>query len=147
MFKYPDESRGSSTPVHLKSLERVSHIYNIHTDQSVTDVCSSPKDEKSRKSSESRTLSWVCEMVGCSYKTPLFLLSATTFGSYVTTEPNTTMLTFTQLIFSLCLTSISSGGAEKLFHSRDHSDIQTLTSHQAQDITDTYTAEVTAHCL
>uniref|UniRef100_A0A3P8VU02 Matrix metallopeptidase 21 n=1 Tax=Cynoglossus semilaevis TaxID=244447 RepID=A0A3P8VU02_CYNSE len=52
------------------------------------------------------------------------------------------MLTFTQLIFSLCLTSISSGGAEKLFHSRDHSDIQTLTSHQAQDITDTYTAEL-----
>ncbi|XP_008312322.1 uroporphyrinogen-III synthase isoform X3 [Cynoglossus semilaevis] len=41
-----------------------------------------------------------------------------------------------------CVRCISSGGAEKLFHSRDHSDIQTLTSHQAQDITDTYTAEL-----
>ena len=52
------------------------------------------------------------------------------------------MLTSTQLIISLFWTSISSADAEKLFHSRDHSDVQTLSSHQAEVITDTYTAEV-----
>ncbi|CAB1416672.1 unnamed protein product [Pleuronectes platessa] len=52
------------------------------------------------------------------------------------------MLTSTQLIFLLFWTSISSADAEKLFHSRDHSDVQTLSSHQAEVITDTYTAEV-----
>ncbi|XP_034426896.1 matrix metallopeptidase-21 [Hippoglossus hippoglossus] len=52
------------------------------------------------------------------------------------------MLTSTQLIILLFWTSISSADAEKLFHSRDHSDVQTLSSHQAEVITDTYTAEV-----
>ncbi|XP_040885391.1 matrix metallopeptidase-21 [Toxotes jaculatrix] len=48
------------------------------------------------------------------------------------------MLTFIQLIISLYWTSISSTDAEKLFHNRDHSDMQTLTSHKAEVITDKY---------
>ncbi|KAM9831192.1 matrix metallopeptidase-21 [Neosynchiropus ocellatus] len=49
------------------------------------------------------------------------------------------MLTFIQLIISLSLTSISLAGAEKPFHNRDHSDIQTLNA--AQPITDRRSAE------
>ncbi|XP_026170985.1 matrix metallopeptidase-21 isoform X2 [Mastacembelus armatus] len=48
------------------------------------------------------------------------------------------MLTFIQLIKLLFWTSISSADAEKLFHNRDHSDVQNLTSHQAEVITDRY---------
>ncbi|XP_060884993.1 matrix metallopeptidase-21 [Labrus mixtus] len=60
-------------------------------------------------------------------------------------EPNTadgTMLTFIQLIILLFWTSISSADAEKLFHKRDHSDVQNLNSHQAEVITDKYSAEL-----
>ncbi|XP_071763922.2 matrix metallopeptidase-21 [Centroberyx gerrardi] len=52
------------------------------------------------------------------------------------------MLTFIQLIIFLFWTSISSADAEKLFHSRDHSDVQIPSSHQAGLITDKYTAEL-----
>ena len=52
------------------------------------------------------------------------------------------MLTFIQLIILLFWTSISSADAEKLFHNRDHSDMQILNSHQAELITDKYNAEV-----
>ncbi|KAM3859483.1 matrix metallopeptidase-21 [Diretmus argenteus] len=52
------------------------------------------------------------------------------------------MLTFIQLITFLFWTSISSADAEKLFHSRDHSDVQIPPSHQAELITDKYTAEL-----
>ncbi|XP_058476122.1 matrix metallopeptidase-21 [Solea solea] len=52
------------------------------------------------------------------------------------------MLTFNQLIILLFLTSISSAGAEKLFHNRDHSDVRALSSHEAEVITDDYTAEL-----
>ncbi|XP_044194138.1 matrix metallopeptidase-21 [Thunnus albacares] len=52
------------------------------------------------------------------------------------------MLTFIQLIIFLFWTTISSADAEKLFHNRDHSDLQTLNSHQAELITDKYTAEL-----
>lgn len=52
------------------------------------------------------------------------------------------MLTFIQLIILLFWTSISSADAEKLFHNRDHSDVQAPISHQAEVITDKYTAEV-----
>ncbi|CAK6956781.1 matrix metallopeptidase-21 [Scomber scombrus] len=48
------------------------------------------------------------------------------------------MLTFIQLIILLFWTSISSADAEKLFHNRDHSDMQILNSHQAELITDKY---------
>ncbi|GAA6214415.1 matrix metalloproteinase-21 isoform X1 [Lates japonicus] len=48
------------------------------------------------------------------------------------------MLTFIQLIILPFWTSISSADAEKLFHNRDHSDMQTLNSHQAEVITDQY---------
>ncbi|XP_041819347.1 matrix metallopeptidase-21 [Chelmon rostratus] len=48
------------------------------------------------------------------------------------------MLTLIQLIISLFLTSISSADAERLFHNRDHSDVQTFSSHQAEVITDKY---------
>ncbi|XP_028287731.1 matrix metallopeptidase-21 [Parambassis ranga] len=48
------------------------------------------------------------------------------------------MLTFIQLIILLFLTNISSTDAEKLFHNRDHSDLQILNSRQAEVITDTY---------
>lgn len=51
-----------------------------------------------------------------------------------------TMLTLIQLIVLLFWTSISSADAEKLFHNRDHSDVQN--SHQAEGITDKYAAEV-----
>ncbi|XP_029313081.1 LOW QUALITY PROTEIN: matrix metallopeptidase-21 [Cottoperca gobio] len=50
------------------------------------------------------------------------------------------MLTFIQLMILLLWTSISSADAEKLFHNRDHSDV--LNSHQAEVITDKYTAEL-----
>lgn len=50
------------------------------------------------------------------------------------------MLTFIQLMILPFWTSISSADAEKLFHNRDHSDVQN--SHQAEVITDKYTAEV-----
>lgn len=62
-----------------------------------------------------------------------------------------TMLTSIQLIGLLFWTSIGSADAEKLFHNRDHSDVQN--SHQAEEITDQYAAEVTdplnnrSHCL
>ncbi|XP_044034318.1 matrix metallopeptidase-21 isoform X2 [Siniperca chuatsi] len=52
------------------------------------------------------------------------------------------MLTLIQLIILLFWTSISSADAEKLFHNRDHSDVQTLNSHQAEVITDKHTAEL-----
>uniref|UniRef100_A0A7N6BVU7 Peptidase metallopeptidase domain-containing protein n=1 Tax=Anabas testudineus TaxID=64144 RepID=A0A7N6BVU7_ANATE len=52
------------------------------------------------------------------------------------------MLTFIQLIILLFWTSISSADAEKLFHNRDHSDVQAPISHQAEVITDKYTAEI-----
>ncbi|XP_026207498.1 matrix metallopeptidase-21 [Anabas testudineus] len=48
------------------------------------------------------------------------------------------MLTFIQLIILLFWTSISSADAEKLFHNRDHSDVQAPISHQAEVITDKY---------
>ncbi|KAG8008624.1 Matrix metalloproteinase-21 [Nibea albiflora] len=48
------------------------------------------------------------------------------------------MLTSIQLIVLLFWTSISSADAEKLFHNRDHSDVQTLNSHQAEGVTDKY---------
>lgn len=51
------------------------------------------------------------------------------------------MLTVIQLIL-LSWTSISSADAEKLFHYRDHSDVQTPNSHQAEVITDKHKAEV-----
>lgn len=54
----------------------------------------------------------------------------------------TTMLILLQLINVLLLTSIGSTDAEKLFHSRDHSDLQIPSSHQAELITDKDTAEV-----
>lgn len=60
------------------------------------------------------------------------------------------MLTSIQLIVLLFWTSVSSADAEKLFHNRDHSDVQGLDFHQAKVITDEYTAEVneafTSHC-
>ncbi|XP_035520200.1 matrix metallopeptidase-21 [Morone saxatilis] len=48
------------------------------------------------------------------------------------------MLTFIQLIILLFWTSISSADAERLFHNRDHSDVQNLNSHQAEVISDKY---------
>uniref|UniRef100_A0A3B3ZCJ6 Peptidase metallopeptidase domain-containing protein n=1 Tax=Periophthalmus magnuspinnatus TaxID=409849 RepID=A0A3B3ZCJ6_9GOBI len=59
------------------------------------------------------------------------------------------MLTFIQrrscyfvfLAFLILWTSISSD-AERLFHQRDHSDLQSLNQHQAQPITDPHTAEL-----
>ncbi|XP_029953954.1 matrix metallopeptidase-21 [Salarias fasciatus] len=51
------------------------------------------------------------------------------------------MLTLIQLIAFLFLSNISSSDAEKLFHKRDHSDVQMLASHRAGAITDRYTAE------
>jgi hypothetical protein len=58
------------------------------------------------------------------------------------TPQQTTMLILLQLINVLLLTSIGSTDAEKLFHSRDHSDLQIPSSHQAELITDQDTAEV-----
>uniref|UniRef100_A0A674E9E6 Matrix metallopeptidase 21 n=1 Tax=Salmo trutta TaxID=8032 RepID=A0A674E9E6_SALTR len=52
------------------------------------------------------------------------------------------MLILLQLINVLLLTSIGSTDAEKLFHSRDHSDLQIPSSHQAELITDKDTAEL-----
>ncbi|KAK1881870.1 Matrix metalloproteinase-21 [Dissostichus eleginoides] len=52
------------------------------------------------------------------------------------------MLTFIQLMILPLWTSTSSADAEKLFHNRDHSDIETLTSHHAEVITDKFTAEL-----
>ncbi|XP_032357311.1 matrix metallopeptidase-21 isoform X3 [Etheostoma spectabile] len=52
------------------------------------------------------------------------------------------MLTFIQLMILLFWTSISSADAEKLFHNRDHSDVQPFNSHQAEVISDKYTAEL-----
>ncbi|XP_042364369.1 matrix metallopeptidase-21 isoform X2 [Plectropomus leopardus] len=52
------------------------------------------------------------------------------------------MLTSIQLMILLFWTSISSAIAEKLFHNRDHSDVQMLNSHQAKVITDKHTAEL-----
>ncbi|XP_052369962.1 uncharacterized protein LOC118372627 [Oncorhynchus keta] len=52
------------------------------------------------------------------------------------------MLILLQLINVLLLTSIGSTDAEKLFHSRDHSDLQIPSSHQAELITDQDTAEL-----
>ncbi|XP_075950050.1 matrix metallopeptidase-21 [Anarhichas minor] len=52
------------------------------------------------------------------------------------------MLTSIQLMIFLFWTSICSVDAEKLFHNRDHSDVQTLNSHQAEVITNKYTAEL-----
>ncbi|XP_046888366.1 matrix metallopeptidase-21 isoform X1 [Hypomesus transpacificus] len=51
------------------------------------------------------------------------------------------MLTFIQLITCLILTCIHCMDAEKLFHSRDHSDVEIPASHQAELITDDDTAE------
>lgn len=55
---------------------------------------------------------------------------------------DSTMLTSIQLIFLFFWTSIGLAGAEKLYHHRDHSDVQHLDSHQAQVITDEHAAEV-----
>lgn len=52
----------------------------------------------------------------------------------------TTMLTFIQLIVLLCWTTIGTADAEKLFHHRDHSDVQNL--HQAEVISDESAAQV-----
>ncbi|XP_037318861.2 matrix metallopeptidase-21 [Pungitius pungitius] len=52
------------------------------------------------------------------------------------------MLTSIQRMIFLFWTSICSADAEKLFHSRDHSDVQTLIPHQAEVITNKYTAEL-----
>uniref|UniRef100_A0A8C7R859 Peptidase metallopeptidase domain-containing protein n=1 Tax=Oncorhynchus mykiss TaxID=8022 RepID=A0A8C7R859_ONCMY len=52
------------------------------------------------------------------------------------------MLILLQLINVLLLTSIGSTDAEKLFHSRDHSDLEIPSSHQAELITDKDTAEL-----
>ncbi|XP_075999734.1 matrix metallopeptidase-21 [Genypterus blacodes] len=52
------------------------------------------------------------------------------------------MLTFIQLIFFPFWTSISLAYAEKLFHNRDHSDLQSGDSHRAELISDARTAEV-----
>ena len=53
------------------------------------------------------------------------------------------MLTTIQLMSLLFLTSISLADAERLFHSRDHSDVQIPASHRAELIADKYAAEVT----
>ncbi|KAM9837435.1 matrix metallopeptidase-21 [Aulostomus maculatus] len=53
------------------------------------------------------------------------------------------MLTSIQLIILFFWTSISSlTDTEKLFHNRDHSDVRTLDSHQAELIKDKYTAQL-----
>ncbi|XP_056285567.1 matrix metallopeptidase-21 isoform X2 [Pseudoliparis swirei] len=52
------------------------------------------------------------------------------------------MLTSFQLMTLLFWTSISSADAEKLYHNRDHSDVQTLNPHQADIISNKYTAEL-----
>ncbi|XP_029977975.1 matrix metallopeptidase-21-like [Sphaeramia orbicularis] len=52
------------------------------------------------------------------------------------------MLTFIQLNVVLLWTSVGSADAEKLFHKRDHSDVQSGSSHQAELITDKFTAEL-----
>ncbi|XP_057682291.1 matrix metallopeptidase-21 [Corythoichthys intestinalis] len=49
------------------------------------------------------------------------------------------MLTFIQLINFLLLWTIN---GEKIFHHRDHSDLQMFNAQEAQTITDTYTAEL-----
>ncbi|XP_041830612.1 matrix metallopeptidase-21 [Melanotaenia boesemani] len=48
------------------------------------------------------------------------------------------MLTFIQLIMLLFLMIISSSYTERLFHNRDHSDMQMINPHQAAIITDEY---------
>ncbi|XP_041672531.1 matrix metallopeptidase-21 [Cheilinus undulatus] len=48
------------------------------------------------------------------------------------------MLTSIQLIFLLFWTSIGSADAERIFHNRDHSDVQNLNLHQAEVINDKY---------
>lgn len=53
-----------------------------------------------------------------------------------------TMLTLIQLIFSLFWTSVGFAGAEKLYHHRDHSDMQHFDSHQARLITNERAAKV-----
>lgn len=53
-----------------------------------------------------------------------------------------TMLTLIQLSFLLFWTSAGFAGAEKLYHRRDHSDMQHLDSLQAQVISDEHAAEV-----
>lgn len=53
-----------------------------------------------------------------------------------------TMLTLIQLIFLLFWTSVSFAGAEKLYHHRDHSDMQHFDSHQARLITNEHAAKV-----
>lgn len=55
---------------------------------------------------------------------------------------DTTMLTSIQLIFLLFWTSVGLAGAEKLYHRRDHSDVQHFDARQAQVITDEHAAEV-----
>uniref|UniRef100_A0A3Q3X7M9 Peptidase metallopeptidase domain-containing protein n=1 Tax=Mola mola TaxID=94237 RepID=A0A3Q3X7M9_MOLML len=52
------------------------------------------------------------------------------------------MLTLLQLIVLLFWTSVSSADAEKVFHNRDHSDVQNFNSRQAEAITDKYAAEL-----
>nr|XP_057918217.1 matrix metallopeptidase-21 [Doryrhamphus excisus] len=52
------------------------------------------------------------------------------------------MLTSIQLIALLLWTSVSRVDAEKLFHRRDHSDLQMFNSQQAKVITDEYAAEL-----
>ncbi|XP_077482357.1 matrix metallopeptidase-21 [Stigmatopora argus] len=55
------------------------------------------------------------------------------------TSHSTTMLNSIQLITFLLLWTIN---GEKIFHHRDHSDLQMFNAQQAQSITDTYTAEL-----
>lgn len=83
----------------------------------------------------------------CPYKALGLSLAITSLVFKSRECTNATMLTFTQLIILLFWTSIGSADAEKLFHNRDHSDVQALSSHQAEVITDTYTAEVIACSL
>lgn len=79
------------------------------------------------------------ENSGCSYKAAWLLTSSTRL--YIVTL-TTTMLTLIQLIILFFWTSVSSSDAEKLFHNRDHSDVQNVNSHRAEVITDKYSAEV-----
>lgn len=66
--------------------------------------------------------------------------SVSPFASSVLHTVTTTMLTFIQLIVLLCWTSVGSADAEKLFHHRDHSDVQNL--HRAEVISDESSAQV-----
>lgn len=88
---------------------------------------------------QSCTFNWV-------WRTPALPIKPTGFlppaDLYIDGCTDPTMLTLIQLIVLLFWTSISSADAEKLFHNRDHSDVQTLNAHQAEGITNKFAAEV-----